>query len=593
MPSSRGRVAARASKPVALQPLSLPEADAAVLSWRDPAWPLFALLPVLILFLYSGWMYNALEHLDPWFYTGTFFHLPEFKSQWFPDRYYGDRLSWTLPGYLLHRLFNPIAARYVLHFGCYYLAIGCFYWLIRLAVPRAHALLITILFGAHGPLLIALGHDYVDAPAIAYYLPAAACAVQAGRSTAPSRWLFASGFFTACMIYSNIFMAVFLPSIALLYLYQVFGSFIRHRLLAQLRLASFFFAGLFAVTIPLSILHFRWEGNPWLLSTSIRFSRELITVANPWARKNWEWLSGAHWLVFPCVGFAAALILVLRGPAQPKSFPRLFALNLLLISAGYLATHAKNGSVLGLDYYMSCILPASFLALGSLLGAAENLLPRSRAWIPFLVLFTAILLSWGTRRLGLPIFPYSTSRWWFLAGLAGILILTFRPGRGGFAAAWTALLIANFGVTGHNLGNTHAFHSPAHMHEIYGRITSAVKAASRESGSSPMMFWFDYPGGPFRSEYTAINSSFLWHTTLLGDRFPEVSGKHLLRDSGKVAVLSSRLTPAEALSSAQQSLAPLGYLARPLKSLRVQSGSGGYQLIFLQLASLTPAAATP
>jgi len=82
-------------------------------------------------------------YIDPWLYTGYFLSLPEHLLR-FPGYYYGSRLSWLVPGYLAHKAFPPLLANYVLHLGFFYVLLAATYALVKSAVNRHAAILVTI-----------------------------------------------------------------------------------------------------------------------------------------------------------------------------------------------------------------------------------------------------------------------------------------------------------------------------------------------------------------------------------------------------------------------------------------------------------------
>src|SRR5262249_18495206 len=156
----------------------------------------------------SSWIYNALTGIDQWIYFGYFLDYPRYVTHLYPEVYYGTRLSWILPGYALHHLFDPVTARYILHVGFYYLAVFSLYALLRRAVGPRMALLAAILFGTHSYFLGAIGWDYIDGPGLTYNVAALACIAQAASSRRPEIWLLASGAAAAGMFYCNAFLVV-------------------------------------------------------------------------------------------------------------------------------------------------------------------------------------------------------------------------------------------------------------------------------------------------------------------------------------------------------------------------------------------------
>ena len=73
------------------------------------------LLPILLLLINQVWMFSNI-YVDPWVYFGHFILLKQYLIA-FSVTYNASRLSWVLPGYLLHSLFPPLIAHYILHLG--------------------------------------------------------------------------------------------------------------------------------------------------------------------------------------------------------------------------------------------------------------------------------------------------------------------------------------------------------------------------------------------------------------------------------------------------------------------------------------------
>jgi len=390
------------------------------------------------------------------------------------------------------------------------------------------------------------------------------------------------------MVYSNLSMVLFLLPVAFLYLYQAFGPLRLAWFLTQARNMGIALCGLLTTVLILTLIHYRLEGDPLLLSTSIRYTVETFSQPNPWMQKGWAWLTVARWLVFPSIALVTGLVVLVRDWAKPRDYARLYLFHFALIVASYLAWEMRHGFGLEVDYYSSCMIPAAFLVLGCFLaGHAEALTAKRLAtWLGLML--TAVLITWCSRRLGIHPFSYQTTAWWLLIGLASILVQRIRPATAGAVAAWAALLIANFGITGLGIDGRYSDHSIPRMHDMYRRITTAAQAAAAEAGSSPVFFWYDHPNDPYRSEFNAINSTFLWITTMVGDKFPTVRVENHLAPSAKVAILSSKHTPQQALALANQSLSRFGFRAHLLKSLPIQSGPGAYRMIVIRLEQIPP-----
>src|SRR5262249_52954355 len=104
----------------------------------------------------SGW-------LDPWIYTGFFLNLRH-HLHLFPGTYYGSRLGWVIPGYVVHHAFSPVVANYILRLALFYGTILPLYFVLRETVHRRAALVGAMMMGCYTWFLFSIGWDYVDGP---------------------------------------------------------------------------------------------------------------------------------------------------------------------------------------------------------------------------------------------------------------------------------------------------------------------------------------------------------------------------------------------------------------------------------------------
>jgi len=116
------------------------------------------LLPILVLWHQRNALYAPPYYADPWFYLGFFRDLVEYKRDLFYGVYYGSRLSWILPGFLVHSIFSPVVANCVLHLLVQSTAsLSLFFTLCWIAEVRA-AFLTCLVFSVKA----ATGRDYTD-----------------------------------------------------------------------------------------------------------------------------------------------------------------------------------------------------------------------------------------------------------------------------------------------------------------------------------------------------------------------------------------------------------------------------------------------
>src|SRR5262249_29256155 len=137
--------------------------------------------------------------IDPWVYAGCFLDVRT-NLQTFGNTYYVTRLSWILPGALVHGFLPPVAASYVLHLGFFYALVFATYTLVRSGAGRNAAILVTLVM-AWSPLILASqSWDYVDGAGIAFQVITLMC-LEKAAAQAQYRWAWAlaAGAAMACM----------------------------------------------------------------------------------------------------------------------------------------------------------------------------------------------------------------------------------------------------------------------------------------------------------------------------------------------------------------------------------------------------------
>jgi len=281
--------------------------------------------PLLLLLFNRDWFLTQEGYLDPFNYVG-FFHQytnPSFA----PGAYKLGRLPWILIGFLVHKMFPPLAGAYALH--------GLFLWLTSMAMfagvyllvgRLALAAVVATLFGfytqAHG----AGGWDYHDTPTGAFYLLTVAMlawpTVVAGHTLS----LVVIGAMTAVAVHTHLELVNFLPSLAFTYLVVVrvrTGQWLRPRAIAT-RL-GWALLGAVLITLVLCVIN-------WMVGREFLFFRVLVNMAatylsnadefqtpywRPWSS---GWVLTSRYLSLPAaVAFVGAMWLVWRRrePATP------------------------------------------------------------------------------------------------------------------------------------------------------------------------------------------------------------------------------------------------------------------------------------
>lgn len=558
----------------------------------DPGWLVLLTLPFLSASLNSAWLYSAVTTIDPWMYFGYFLDFVRFKSELFPSLYYGSRLPWIVPGYIANRLFDPVAAKYVLHFGFYYLAVFSLYSLLKRANGRKNALLGAILFGTHVGFLYAIGWDYVDGPGITYSLLGLAAAGRAACARRPWLWLALSGMAGAAMFYCNLFLLILLPFLPLFYLFLTFKGLTKQALRSASYCLLWFCAGGLLLTVLLGILNLSLDGHFWFYMPSVRTAVHYSTGPNPWRKPLTDWIRSAYWLGFPAMTIAASLVYLLWG-ARRRTFRwgdagLFFALQFTMLFLLILGLDLRGMITFQLPYYTSFLLPLMFLVIGSVVAFPMEKWKPWQFWL--LIPVTALLFS-------LPLRP-SLNPYAYVLSKAGLLTLALC-GAGClvlkvfFRGRWAAMLLVLAAFWVYQVSVLIPYDFGVSLQDRKGsflRVVDAVKAVRPYTKGGRVLFWYDALEQPAGWEFNAINSSYLNSWAWIGPHFPAIAAGVVLQPQMTGVILSGR---EHVLEQADEALRPRRLKARALGTREVSRNGVSYRLTFFELEQLDAKSVLP
>jgi len=378
----------------------LSTAPGAGISFRQlAALALFWAVGSLALLLFRpGYGFPPFELLDSWIYTSYQWDL---KSQIadFGPTYYGSRLSWILPGALLHSLLPPVAAQicFKLIFSALF-AVGCGAIVHRAAGLPTTLLAVTVSLFA--PQFIgALHADYTDTPVIVYAALALACITAARNSRHWVAWIFLGGCCFAGMTVANL-SSLGTPGlgIAVFHLLWLRWGFKR-----QLACVGLYLLAATTVFLVIAGFHVRLGGPFYFLKPQVDMMLYFHGLkTNPWTAANWLWLHGATWLVMPvCTLLWGARCSVAKPAAGGGEIRRLIqalTAGLLVSLAWALMLEIKGVGVLVYYYYASFHLCFALPLLAALCWAKTDPAQKSPAWTGLLPL-ALILFSFAGKPL--------------------------------------------------------------------------------------------------------------------------------------------------------------------------------------------------
>lgn len=495
------------------------------------------LLPLLVLCSRDSVLYSPPLHTDPWFYLGYFRNLIDFQRDLAPGFHAGTRYSWILPGYLLHRIFPPVAANLILHLTVHSIATLSLFSILRAVCGARAAFLTAALFSFHPWLWAATGWDYVDGPGIAYCLLALALLTRAQSLPTPATFLYA-GAALAAMLYTNLSWILVVPLLLAYHLATIWTR--RSSATVSAAAASFAWitVGFCAITLIFCGVNYWLDGTFWFLRSEIATARN-YGGSWRWPASIWESGRIGPWLWFSILASCSALAL-LPQRARPFAVRKhaaalVFSAQLLvaLATLGYLQW--RGPAALGQYFYASHLLPFIFLVIGtSFWQAADSLTERA-----YLAHCAGSVAAFAAIWYGAEEWPLSESLSLVIGGclLAAALLLHQRK-------AGVALGIAGFAFfTGTMTSEAAGLHGSRPQYE---RVMDARAKIEKLRNHSPIWFWFDQHD-PDVADFFALNSTYFAEARRFPSNFPQY-GCEIKIDAGDLVV---------ALSSASGDLAAL------------------------------------
>jgi hypothetical protein len=524
MSSRRSRPRARArpavvppavvESPPSPPPKSLPQNRLQI----DPYVFILLLVPFFVLWRNSNLVFTPVGTIDPWVYYGFFRNLVSFKRDLFPGTYYGSRLSWILPGYILNKLLSPLAANYVLHLSVYYLALLSIFSLLKTATNRQSALLGALLFGFYPYSWMALGWDYVDGAGIAFFLLTLVLLTRAATADRRYGSLIGGGVACAALIYSNLAWGLLCPIFVFYYVLLSRARRSAGLFKTLLEMAIFFGIGIAVVTAVFALINHAIDGTYWFYAPSLGYALAAARRPNPWKISIAKWMVSALWLILPA---ATALMSVIVGAFQRKDlFTRQHLIRILFVmqffvAAGVLLVEDFRGDpVLQFSYYASYLIPFMFLAVGSQFLRIPHLTDRGFPAIVVFALF-ALCLPWALSdgfwaKIHGPLWPLGVV---LLMTCAGAVLFGRLPG--------LIVILTSSGILYSYLLAGQAAKPGNAGRGSFVRIAHDIQEIEKVRQGRPIRFWYD-AAEPFGFEFYSLNATYLWGYTMVSATFPEV-----------------------------------------------------------------------
>jgi hypothetical protein len=356
-------------------------ASTAVVAWAVA----IGCLTTILLAIPESFLPDAnLGWVDAWFYVSFTRHLPEKLAQYY-FLYHAERLAWTLPGYLASEVVSPLTANYIVKGAFFITSLLALFGTLRSACSVKTCAFVTALAGLYSYFVHAIGAQYADGAANAWFLltlNSATHAARAERSTI--RWAFLAGVCYLAVLQAHLVFLLIAP------------WFVAYVIATRLRsgrrdiegfgaMAIGFVAGLVIAYSCVDALYMLWgvPHRPLFTSMQVLYVHRENTLVWPTTLK---WILVSYWLVLPTTVVAWIAIDYARALRSGgwRGVVRLpdYYWFLLAMYGFWVAAYFARAPVIIVPFYVSYLIPLTFLALGPLIAPmVEQLSAKSYAYL--------------------------------------------------------------------------------------------------------------------------------------------------------------------------------------------------------------------
>lgn len=526
------------------------------------AWYSFSLcvFPLLLTLFNSRWLFVDLEkiQIDPWIYLGFSLDLKAHLKAFY-GTYYATRLPWILPGYLAHKLFSPFVANFVLHMTFYYVSLFSLFRTLKRTVGLRAAFLTALLMGFYIPALREFGSNYITGAALAYLFLTTSFLTYPNRSKYSPLYLFFAGVFCSCFLFTQLFLVVFIPLVALFYLLLNRPHTLKFLLMNMV----FFTIGFVTTTSIFCWINNAITGHFLFFEPIYKWTKDFVKIDNMW----WLPLSSWDWSLQFIIGIAGALFfgsiltLIFRREKIISIFSFYYIINFFLFVFGDILFKQP---VMQLHYYFCYIFPALFLAIGGILSSFLNQISGKKYY--GLVAFAIIVGFYGCLTNDLQKDQLIRVNIIVIFSIGVLSITFFFLKKRVFSYAGTILLIGAFFMTNSCFTPAANVQSKT-LKNTFSSVVKGIRATYSLDPSLSSLFWY-------RSNdcYRCISSAYLWQYRLVNEDFPNlgniIGGDTSRLNNKKIYLLTG---PEEApLEEANKSLVSVGLKGEMLKEIIVR-----------------------
>lgn len=536
------------------------------------------------------------ETIDPWLYTGYFINFESYY-QTFGILYYGTRLSWIIPGYILYTIFPVLTANYVLHFGFFSAAVLSLYYILKQTISDRVAVFTALLFAGYVYFLIEIGWDYISGAVITFFLLTVLFLTLSAQSRYWKYHLFLAGIFCISMIYANLFTIIFIPTL-LAFLFFIYLN--RNKTLIIPRL-FYFILGIFVGSATMELFAYWLTRKTLIILGQVNTATYYSNIPNPWWIPVENWILNASWLLLPLIIVVGCILFLTYQQFNIRnkniySYNLFFILNFLVTVLIFVGFHIRGNPVFQVSYYACYLIPPMFLAIGAICsGILDSLTSRRFYFIlcgeVFLLLlpYTPIntFLKLGIIQSGTTLFFLIFVVCWIIFLFCSIISPKIQISR-------ISMLIILLAVISMSLFNGVLYSSPDPNYPDdyengFVSVIDSVKKINSETNGQNVRFWYNAnesgENGHYGGIFNNINAMYLWEYTFIGRDFPRIDKKNIdpiLKSPAttQIVILS---TQNDAFLSANKTLNDLGYRASFLSEKRMKTGNINFNLTFIKI----------
>jgi len=476
-------------------------------------------LPVILALINPNWLFNlSFRHdfiimVDDYIYTGYQMAFPQYVG-WYPSDtlYFIDRVSWTLPSYVIHQLFSPLHAHLIIHFALYYMAIFAVYGILNKLANRRVALIIALLFGQYPLIMRSLGWNYPDGFAMACMAVSLLWLTYAVESERRPLYLIGAGGAFMLMFLANTFNGFYAVAMALYFLLldKTYQKPIR-----LVKTGIYAFVGVGVVYGGFAFAYYQLT-NTLLLTNTLQTTQQITQDARYFLSYHFSGLP-PYWHIFlATVSFMAVWSLIRRtrylSPESRRGMQAVVALffgtySLIAIwgLAGFLYSHVS--------FYHANVVMTAFLLLGMLIY--KPLTDLSSAQFRFITIsaFFVPMIPFALFTLSPSLFDLDALSVWLIIGavVCGFMAMrTRQPLRIGMAVI---VFCALCGVLIGNAVSIRTYTADRYrdqtVYEESTAIAQAINARYPSLGMDKFRLWYDFSDRKLPT-FHAVSSIYLW-----------------------------------------------------------------------------------